>query len=94
MGPKTKTGMNCKRVSMTTMAISVKANVGVSTFRLPALSGTCRLTARRAAISKGIISAGKRPASSAILQLIFHQTVLSASPSNPEPLLAKAETYS
>ena len=73
---------------------SVIANVGVSTCSVPALSGATRFFAGRPATISGTSSAGKRPSASTIAAVVFHHTVLSPSPSKPEPLFANADAYS
>ena len=87
-------GMNCRTVRMAMIATRVSAKVGDSSCSEPGPCGATRFLAIEPAIISGISSTGMRPSSSTIAQVTFHHTVLSASPSKPEPLLAKALTYS
>ncbi|MNY70540.1 hypothetical protein D3C86_2086960 [compost metagenome] len=72
----------------------IAPKVTVSVLKVPADSGIYLFSAKRPAMATGPIMGRNRLKSKINPVLIFHQILLSARPSNPEPLLAFAEVYS
>ncbi|MNE40735.1 hypothetical protein D3C80_1347730 [compost metagenome] len=79
---------------ITITAKTIIPNVPVSVRRVPLPSGIYFFSASIPAIATGPIIGRKRPNSNTTPVAIFHQGVLSPSPSNPLPLLAVEEVNS
>ena len=93
MGPSARAGKNesAATIMITTNVISEKVNVSV--FNVPALSGTYFFDASSPAMATCPMMGKKRPMIRTIPVEIFQNGVLSAKPSNPDPLFAAEEVY-
>ena len=94
MGPKVNVGKkdNAAMINITAKTISPK--VGVSAFKVPALSGTCFFEARIPAMAMGPMIGRNLESNKTTPVVIFHHGLLSPSPSKPLPLFAAEEVYS
>ena len=94
MGPRIATGMNSSAPTIKTVPSSTTPKRKVSVRNVPADSGVARFAANEPAMASGAMIGMNRAKSITRPVAIFHGTVLSPSPSNPDPLLAAAELYS
>ena len=86
--------MNDRAPTRSTVPSSIPANVRLSVRSVPVVSGTRFFTASDPASASGSTSAGNRPSSRTTPVAMFQAGLLSASPSNPDPLFAAAEVNS
>src|SRR5215213_7870925 len=87
-GPSVRAGKNESAAIMIITESNTATNAGLSTLRVPELSGTYFFEASDPAIANGPMIGINRPKSIHTPQRIFQNGVASPSPSKPEPLLA------
>jgi len=90
-GPSTSAGKNERAATMTMTESNTATNAGLSTFRVPAVSGINFLDANEPAIANGPIIGINLPKIIEIPHRIFQNGVLSPRPSKPEPLFDAAD---
>ena len=93
-GPSTTAGMNDKTPTRITVPNSMLANVKLSVRSVPLVLGTPFFFASDPAIASGKTSGPNRFNKSTHPETMFHGGLLSARPSNPEPLFEDAEVNS
>ena len=94
IGPKVNAGKKDSAAISRITARVINPKVAVSVFSVPELSGIYFFCANSPAIATGPIIGMNLDSNSTIPVEIFHQGVLSPSPSNQEPLFAAEEVNS
>ena len=87
-------GKNDSAATIMITANVMPANVNVSVFNVPALSGINFFSASKPAIATGHIIGKNLPSSRTIPHETSQNNVLSPNPSKPEPLVADEEVNS
>lgn len=93
-GPSVNAGKKDNAAMMIMTDSNTATNAGLSTFKVPALSGMYFLEARDPAMAIGPMIGMNLPKSIARPHKIFQKGVASPRPSKPEPLLAEADVNS
>ena len=94
IGPSVKAGKKAKAAISTITPKVINPKVGVSVFKVPALSGMNFFWAKSPAIATGPMIGRNLARIKTNPVEIFHHGVLSPKPSNPDPLFAEAEVNS
>src|SRR5262245_41364761 len=93
-GPSVRAGKKDNAAIMIITESNTATNAGLSTFRVPELSGIYFFEASEPAMARGPTIGMNLPKSMQTPQSTFQNGVASVSPSNPEPLFAADDVNS